>query len=792
MHVSAFDDIIEGRQNPDLRENKLNDALKKANQCLDISVAMDYEAGIAGANYILGLYHKSLGEHEQSTAFYRKSLALYYKLNDLESQLQLEHVLSYAYVYYAPNRDSAHYYLDRVIEKEEVAIGNEEPEKIYIAHYLKGNLFRTTYELDSSNYYLQLATRFGIEHELEYVQAHNTHIINLLDVYDYYNAIEVNRKMLEAAQSKDNLFAEIWSLMSMGYTYGQLGIFDESAKSYQQVLDIADRGYHAGSDYTKKEAKINLMLANLYGDLKKDDRIEELNEFVGELVKDDPCYIGITEVADLNIKLNNLAIAEELLNNTLEPDNNCRDLLYRSKALAAKAALYLKRSEYEKAYESATESYAIAVEREDTASLNELNFILSRLEGQRGNFKLADSLLLQAQSYKDSITTLKLESVGVFASTIAEQQNQIELIKRENETLKVTGQRNLLLIVLASAVLLSLVIFIILLNNRRKLLRTNQQTLSDVNENLLTLKAELNAEDEAFTTSTQRSMQAKTEDLSRWGEDLIELNQKNISQSLLKNNLIELKSALKLKLEEQDRLLEDVREIAAVKEEELRSFNYTVGHDLKLPLANAKNFIDLLILEVNDQDLDEQFLDYIQEFKISIQEMHDMIDGINAYTRADNMPLALTDIRLNELVGNMIEELKHTMPDAAKVDFKIDALPSIKGDELMFRQVFRNLLSNAIKFSAKATNPTIAIAATSSVEGHRISVRDNGTGIPEHKQAQIFQLFQTAHNRAHFKGTGVGLSIVKRIIERHGGSLSVESEVGAYTQFSFHLPKAIG
>ncbi|MEM9888524.1 MAG: ATP-binding protein, partial [Bacteroidota bacterium] len=782
--------IIEGRQNPDLRENKLNDALKKANQCLDISVAMDYEAGIAGANYILGLYHKSLGEHEQSTAFYRKSLALYYKLNDLESQLQLEHTLSYAYVYYAPNRDSAHYYLDRVIEKEEVAIGNEEPEKIYIAYYLKGNLFRTTYELDSSNYYLQLATYFGIEHELEYVQAHNTHIINLIDVYDYYNAIEANRKMLEAAQRNDNLFAEIWSLMSMGYIYGQLGIFDASAKSYQQVLDIADSGYHAGSDYTKKEATINLMLANLYGDLKKDERIEELNEFVVELIKDDPCYIGITEVANLNIKLDNLAIAEELLDNILKPDNNCRDLLYRSKALAAKARLHLEKSEYEKAYDRAKESYAIAVERADTASLNELNFILSRLEGQRGNFELADSLLSKAQSYKDSIASLKLESVGVFAATVAEQQNQLELIKRENETLKVEEQRNLLFRVLAFAILLFLGVFIFLLNNRRRLLQTNEQTLSDVNENLLALKAELNAEDKAFTAATQRSIQAKTEDLSKWGEDLIALNQKNISQSLLKNNLIELKSALKLKLEEQDQLLEDVRGIALLKEQELRAFNYTVGHDLKLPLVNAKNFIDLLIIEAKDQALDAQFLDYVEEFKISIEEMQNMIDGINAYTRADNMPLATAEISLDDLVQDIVAELKQTMPAATQVDFSIGALPNIKGDELMFRQVFRNLLSNAVKFSAKQPNPTIAIHATSSDEEHHISIRDNGVGIPKYKQAQIFQLFQTAHNRAHFKGTGVGLSIVQRIIERHRGSLSVESEVGEYATFSFELPKA--
>ena len=219
--------------------------------------------------------------------------------------------------------------------------------------------------------------------------------------------------------------------------------------------------------------------------------------------------------------------------------------------------------------------------------------------------------------------------------------------------------------------------------------------------------------------------------------------------------------------------------------EELQRFAYVVSHDLKAPLRGIETVARWLVDDYADR-LDEQGKEQMNLLTSRVKRMRNMIDGILQYSRIDRTEDLRTQVNLNEKVREIVDLL--APPD--NISIAIDTeLPVIECEETRILQVFQNLLSNAIKYMDKPQG-RIGVGCEEIGDFWRFIVADNGPGIEEKYFDKIFQLFQTLQSRDDVESTGVGLSIAKRIVERHGGKIGVESEVGRGSTFYFTLPKA--
>jgi signal transduction histidine kinase len=159
-----------------------------------------------------------------------------------------------------------------------------------------------------------------------------------------------------------------------------------------------------------------------------------------------------------------------------------------------------------------------------------------------------------------------------------------------------------------------------------------------------------------------------------------------------------------------------------------------------------------------------------------IQQMDEMIDGIAAFSYADHMAMNLKSTDLSFLISGIINQLADTESDAKLNFIHLERpIPEVYGDPLLLRQLFFNLLSNAVKFTKGVANPHIQISGKVLGASILITIADNGAGIPLAAQSRLFQLFFSAHDRQQFAGTGAGLAIAKRIVDRHHGSIRIES-----------------
>ena len=218
---------------------------------------------------------------------------------------------------------------------------------------------------------------------------------------------------------------------------------------------------------------------------------------------------------------------------------------------------------------------------------------------------------------------------------------------------------------------------------------------------------------------------------------------------------------------------------------ELEQFAYVASHDLKEPLRMVTSFSQLLAQRYKgklDPDADE-FIGYIVD---GARRMDGLINDLLDFSRvaSQGRPFAPTD--LNSVVENVLHDLSVTIREEG-AEVEVGPLPTVMADDSQMAQLFQNLIANAIKFHGD--DPMrIEIRAERCDGEYKISVRDNGIGILPEYFEKIFVIFQRLHTRENYEGTGIGLAICRRIVERHGGRLWVESEVGKGSTFFFTIP----
>lgn len=238
------------------------------------------------------------------------------------------------------------------------------------------------------------------------------------------------------------------------------------------------------------------------------------------------------------------------------------------------------------------------------------------------------------------------------------------------------------------------------------------------------------------------------------------------------------------KLEE--RVIERTAQLHAANRE-LEAFSYSVSHDLRAPLRAINGYTRILVEDYSDV-LDEEGKRVCSVIIAETLRMGKLIDNLLSFSRLSRKEIQPATVDMKALAYSAFGELTRE-PDRERIDFRIGKLPAAEGDPALLHQVWINLLSNAIKFSSRVDRAVVEVGIKRSDRELVYFVRDNGTGFDIQYVDKLFGVFQRLHSDDEFEGTGVGLAIVQRIIQRHGGRVWAEGEVDRGATFYFSLPR---
>jgi PAS domain S-box-containing protein len=219
---------------------------------------------------------------------------------------------------------------------------------------------------------------------------------------------------------------------------------------------------------------------------------------------------------------------------------------------------------------------------------------------------------------------------------------------------------------------------------------------------------------------------------------------------------------------------------------ELESFSYSVSHDLRSPLRGIDGYVNVL-LEEEAPRLSGTGRDILDKVRSGARQMGRLIDDLLEFARVGRIELRREEIDMDALVRSVLDELMSPGRER-RIGLVLRPLLPASGDSTLIRQVWMNLIGNAIKFSSRNEKAEIEVACETTASGIRYYVRDNGAGFDMRYRAKLFGVFQRLHGSREFEGTGVGLAIVQRVVERHGGSVDAVGDVGRGATISFTLP----
>ena len=234
----------------------------------------------------------------------------------------------------------------------------------------------------------------------------------------------------------------------------------------------------------------------------------------------------------------------------------------------------------------------------------------------------------------------------------------------------------------------------------------------------------------------------------------------------------------------EDEMLASREAVAARRE--LEKFTYTISHDLRAPVRHIESFMTLLLDSIDERLGEEEQL-YAAYARQSVQKLAGMIQGMVDYSRLPHTLAETQDVDLGTLISNLIA----TQFSSAAARFEIGDLPVVRGRAPLLEKLFAHLISNAIKFSRfKPDSPISITCPTQTPKVCTVEVRDRGVGFESQHTDKLFEIFQRLHGVQEFAGLGIGLALSKRIVELHGGEISVLGQLGEGTRVSMTLPNA--
>ena len=220
---------------------------------------------------------------------------------------------------------------------------------------------------------------------------------------------------------------------------------------------------------------------------------------------------------------------------------------------------------------------------------------------------------------------------------------------------------------------------------------------------------------------------------------------------------------------------------------ELEAFSYSVSHDLRAPLRAMQGYSQYLLEDYSDR-LDEQGRSFLRRILASSLKLDRLIQDILTYSRISRTDLPLVAVNVQNLVQDVVQSYTEFQPSRAEIEI-LNPLPLVLGHEASLTQVVSNFLGNAVKFIPEGTRPHIRVWSEENDGTVRLSFKDNGIGIHPDNHERIFRIFEKGDSASAYEGTGIGLAIVKKAIERMGGRIGVKSAPGKGAQFWIELKK---
>ncbi len=237
-------------------------------------------------------------------------------------------------------------------------------------------------------------------------------------------------------------------------------------------------------------------------------------------------------------------------------------------------------------------------------------------------------------------------------------------------------------------------------------------------------------------------------------------------------------------MQQQAIIEQNVQQLEAVNKE-LEAFSYSVSHDLRAPLRAIDGYSKILEEDFHSI-LDDDGKKMLAAVQYNAKKMGNLIDDLLAFAKLGKKDVQKKNIDMHALVNEVLSDLKKITEYHAEI--KVNILEPVTGDPALIKQVIINLISNAIKYSSKKEKPVVELSSEIKNKQIIYTIKDNGEGFDMKYADKLFGVFQRLHSNNEFEGTGVGLAIVQRIINKHGGTIQAEAELGKGAIFSFSLP----
>ena len=238
---------------------------------------------------------------------------------------------------------------------------------------------------------------------------------------------------------------------------------------------------------------------------------------------------------------------------------------------------------------------------------------------------------------------------------------------------------------------------------------------------------------------------------------------------------------------EADRILQQQADELTRSNAELEQFAYIASHDLQEPLRVISGYVTLIEDRYGDR-IDEDGREFIGFTTDAVHRMRTLIDDLLNYSRLESHGSAFESVDVNSALSNALADLEVSINETS-AEVTSEPLPEdVYGDPVQIAQLLENLIANAIKFRKDDVAPQVHVSCSHEEDAWNFSVADNGVGIRSRYQDRIFGMFKRAHKRSKYPGTGIGLAMCSKIVERHGGNIWVESEVGEGSTFHFTIP----
>ncbi|MDB6109438.1 MAG: hypothetical protein JWR69_1188 [Pedosphaera sp.] len=221
---------------------------------------------------------------------------------------------------------------------------------------------------------------------------------------------------------------------------------------------------------------------------------------------------------------------------------------------------------------------------------------------------------------------------------------------------------------------------------------------------------------------------------------------------------------------------------------ELESFSYSLSHDMRAPLRAIRGYVQIVLTD-SGESIGSPGTGFLEKVMRAVERMDRLIQDVLAMTRISREEVELETVDVEKLIRDIIEERPEFQPARAGIELQSPLLP-VRGHEACLTQCLTNLLGNAVKFVARDVRPRVRIWAEPRGDWVRLWIEDNGIGITEDAQRKLFQMFNRIHSGDEYEGTGIGLAIVRKAIERMGGKAGAESEPGKGSRFWLELPRA--